>query len=333
MLSIIIVNYKSVQHILNCLQSASRYPGFLSYEWIVVDNEVDGNCMELIKQAFPSVKYFRMGYNAGFARANNAGMRKASGDVFLLLNPDVLFSSDVLPGCLQRFNESSYAACSVQLRFADGTPQITGNYFIKGALNLLLPLPYIGALVKKAGQFFGVKKTNVEEAKSLEVVDWINGAFLMVKKEVVQQAGMLDEDFFLYAEEIEWCSRLRKTGELCVYGDLDIVHLQGETINAATGNLEKGYYNLYDKKGLQLIVSNLLRVRKQWGLLWYLFHLAAYSFAALLYLFIFPIQNLISGKLVLHNADKASGFFTNMIKTWRLFPKMVRLTPYFYKMI
>ena len=82
MLSIIIVNYKSVQHILNCLESASRYPGFLSYEWIVVDNEVDGRCEELINQAFPAVKYYSMGYNAGFARANNEGMRKASGDFF-----------------------------------------------------------------------------------------------------------------------------------------------------------------------------------------------------------------------------------------------------------
>ena len=126
MLSVIIVNYKSVHHILNCLESASRYPDFTSYEWIVVDNEVDGDCIERIHESFPFVKCHRMGYNAGFARANNAGMRIASGDVFLLLNPDTLFSSAVLSECLQRFTGSSFSACSVQLRFEDGKPQITG---------------------------------------------------------------------------------------------------------------------------------------------------------------------------------------------------------------
>ncbi len=85
-----------------------------------------------------------MGYNAGFARANNAGIKQATGDVVLLLNPDTIIIDDCIYKCLQRFNNDDAVASSVQLVNADGSPQITGNYFMKGGLNHLLPLPYIG---------------------------------------------------------------------------------------------------------------------------------------------------------------------------------------------
>jgi hypothetical protein len=121
-----------------------------------------------------------------------------------------------------------------------------------------------------------VKKTNVPEAKERVEVDWINGAFLMVKKKDIEKAGLLDEDFFLYAEEIEWCSRLRKYGPLCVYGDLHVIHLEGGTANEAFDSSGKGYYNLYDRKGRQILLSNFVRIRKQFGIAWFLFHLCFY---------------------------------------------------------
>ena len=62
-------------------------------------------------------------------------------------------------------------------------------------------------------------------------MDWISGDFLIVKKKIIESSGLMDEDFFLYAEEVEWCSRIRKFGKLCIFGDLGIIHLQGETIN------------------------------------------------------------------------------------------------------
>src|SRR5690606_12014690 len=109
-------------------------------------------------------------------------------------------------------------------------------------------------------------------------------AFLMVKKSSVDTAGMMDEDFFLHGEEVEWCSRLQRTGKLCLFGDLNIIHLEGATINKDQGIEEKGYYNLYDKKGLQLMVSNHLRVRKQYGVGWFLFLLMNYTWGFLFYL-------------------------------------------------
>src|SRR4051794_11903384 len=250
-----------------------QFSSALHFEWIIADNQSNDSSKEQITSKFPFVKWIQMNYNAGFARANNEGIRQSKGEVVLLLNPDTIILNDSINQCYQRFIQSSYVACSVQLFNADKTAQITGNFFMKGGLNHLLPLPYLGSLLRRIAFSVRVKKTNLAKASSEEKVDWINGAFLMVKKSAIEKAGMLDEDFFLYSEEIEWCSRLTKAGELCVYGDLKIIHLQGETINSATNTSDKGYFNLYDKKGLQLMVSNHVRIRKQFGIAWFLIHL------------------------------------------------------------
>ena len=214
-----------------------------------------------------------MNYNAGFAKANNKGIESSNGDVVLLLNPDILVEDDAISKCFLQFTSSNFVACGVQLLNLDKTPQISGSYFMKGGLNHLLPLPVLGKFLKWLGSQMKVEKPSIMEAKGLMEVDWINGAFLMVKKEIIKKAGLLDEDFFLYAEEIEWCSRLKKQGRLCIYGDLNIIHLQGEAANQAFDSEGKGYYNLFDKKGRQIMLSNFVRIRKQFGILWFLVHL------------------------------------------------------------
>jgi GT2 family glycosyltransferase len=217
-----------------------------------------------------------MDYNAGFARANNEGIRQSRGNIVLLLNSDTLVEEGAIDGCYRLFADSDYVACGVQLLNSDRSPQISGNFFMKGGLNYLLPLPYMGAWVKKMGNLFKVDKPNVPNADSLVEVDWINGAYLMVKKAAVEKAGLMDEDFFLYAEEVEWCGRLRRLGKLCIYGQFHVVHLQGASANATFGSEGAGYYNLFDRKGLQIMLSNFVRIRKQFGVFWFLLQLAFY---------------------------------------------------------
>ncbi len=310
-----------------------QFPSAKNFEWIVVDNQSNDGSKKQIISKFPFVKWIEMKYNAGFARANNEGIRQSMGEVVLLLNPDTIILNDAINQCYERFIQSSYIACSVQLLNPDKTPQITGNFFMKGGLNHLLPLPYLGALLRKIAFAIKVKKTNVAKAASEEKVDWINGAFLMVKKSAIEKAGMLDEDFFLYSEEIEWCSRLRKTGELCVYGDLETIHLQGETINSVTKTSDKGYLNLFDKKGLQLIVSNHLRIRKQFGVTWFLFHLFMHTIEIPIFSFCSIIDNLLHAKNPFANLAMVEGFTGNVIKLWSLTPKIISNKPYFYKML
>ena len=155
----------------------------------------------------------------------------------------------------------------------------------------------------------------------------------MVKKLAIEKAGMLDEDFFLYSEEIEWCSRLKKTGELCVYGDLETIHLQGETVNNAMNTSGKGYFNLCDKKGLQLMVSNHVRIRKQFGIGWFLFHLLMHTIEIPIFSFCSIIDNLIHKKNPFANLPMVEGFTNNVMKLWALSPKIISNKPYFYKML
>jgi glycosyltransferase involved in cell wall biosynthesis len=310
-----------------------QFSSALNFEWIIVDNQSNDTSKEQIISKFPFVRWIEMNYNAGFARANNEGIRQSKGEVVVLLNPDTIILDDAINKCYQKFIQSPYVACSVQLLNADKTPQITGNFFMKGGLNHLLPLPYMGALLRKIAFAAKVKKTNIAEAAAEEKVDWINGAFLMVKKSAIEKAGMFDEDFFLYSEEIEWCSRLRKTGELCVYGDIATIHLQGETINRATSTGDKGYFNLFDKKGLQLMVSNHVRIRKQFGIGWFLFHLFMHTVEIPIFSFCSIIDNLIHAKNPFANMSMVEGFTNNVMKLWALSPKIISNKSYFYKML
>jgi hypothetical protein len=275
-LSVIIVNYKTPGLVLDCLRTLYAETGGIDFEVIVVDNASGDDSASLIQQAYPSVRWIQMSYNSGFARANNEGIRQSGGGTVLLLNSDTLVEAEAVKETCRLLAASPYIACGVQLLNADGTPQISGNYFMKGGLNYLLPLPYLGHWIKRAGEMFKVAKPNVPEATALVEVDWINGAYLMVKKEAIDRAGLMDEDFFLYAEEVEWCGRLRKTGKLCIYGQYHVIHLQGASANETFGSEGKGYYNLYDRKGLQIMLSNFVRIRKQFGVGWFLVQLICY---------------------------------------------------------
>ncbi len=102
-----------------------------------------------------------MNYNSGFARANNEGIRNANGESILLLNPDTIIEDNAIEKCYYAFNESNYVACGVQLLNVDRTPQISGNYAMKGGLNYLLPLPFTGNILKFFASIFNVKKPNV----------------------------------------------------------------------------------------------------------------------------------------------------------------------------
>jgi GT2 family glycosyltransferase len=332
-LSIIIVNYHAENYIANCLKSALQFTSSQTFEWIIVDNSSSEDAKNYITNAFPFIKWVDMHYNAGFARANNAGIKAATTDAVLLLNPDTIIIDDCINKCIQQFEKDKAVACSVQLLNADHTPQITGNFFMKGGLNQLLPLPYLGDFLRKIAFAFNAKKTNVLSASPRQEVDWINGAFFMVKKAAIEKAGLMDEDFFLYAEESEWCSRLIKFGDLVVYGDLHILHLQGEIINAKTNSVDKGYFNIYDKKGLQLIVSNNLRIRKQYGVVWYLFNLLVYIIEVPVFFLFSFFDNFFHLKNPFNDWQRIKNFSKNVLALIMLTPKIIKNENHFYKMI
>jgi len=282
-LSIIIVNYKSSHFIKDCLQSAIAFESYKDFEWIIVDNDSKDQSKEILLNEFPFLQWHDMGYNAGFARANNAGIKLAKGESILLLNPDTIILNDAINICLQEFSKSVNVACGVQMLNPDLSPQISGNHFMKGGLN--------------------------------------------------QKSGLMDEDFFLYAEEVEWCSRINKIGDLCIYGNIHIIHILGEVITSNSNSSDKSYTNLFDKKGLQFILSNHLRIRKQYGIGWFLFQLLNYTFAVPLFLVLSFIDNMLKFRNPFKEFKNITGLAKNVLIVWLYAPRIIQNKPHFYKVL
>jgi GT2 family glycosyltransferase len=231
-----------------------------------------------------------MGYNAGFARACNKGIEASKGDTVLLLNPDTYFTDNSLVACYNNLMTSNAIASGVQLYTPEGLPQYSASHFIRGGLNYLLKIPIWGSILKKLASIANVAKPSLDKAVGTMQVGWISGAFLMAKKEAIDKAGMLDDSFFLYGDEVEWCYRLGKIGTLELYGNLSVVHLEGVNISNASGSEVNDYNYLYDKKGLQLMVSNHLLVRKVYGIHWCLFHYFNFMWGAIICLIANPFN-------------------------------------------
>lgn len=331
-LSIIIVNYNTPQLMIDCLESIFKFPSSIHFETIIVDNNSSDDSRSIIENQFPQVRWIQMNYNAGFARANNEGIRQSFGSVILLLNSDTIVLDNAIEICYKKFLASPYAACGVQLLNHDLTPQTSGFYAVKGGLNFLLQLPYVGALITFIGNSLRMNKPNVPVATGTVEVDWINGAFLMVKRRSIETAGSLDEDFFLYAEETEWCSRLKKTGNLCIYGDIHILHLQAGTSVQTFQSKDKNYKNIFDKKGLQIMVSTFVRIRKEFGVAWFLF---------ILFFFVLEVPAFLIGiffsflfaKKESYSLSDFFGYVKNVGRTIKLSPAIISNKPYFYKVL
>lgn len=318
---------------MDCINSIVQETRSDTYEIIVVDNDSKDRAKEIITAAYPEVVWLQMDYNAGFARANNAGMRIAKGDYFLILNADTIILDKAIDksiGLLK--NNPDAAGCGIQLLNTDGSTQISGAHFIKGGLNTLLPLPYLGRLIRYLGYKFKSTVPSVQDVKQDLAVDWIVGAYMLIKASVVKKSGMFDEDFFMYAEEIEWCARLRKQGKLILFADPKIIHIGGGTSGDYynTEESENGK-NLWNKKGRQIIVSNMVRIRKQFGPGWFLIIIGTYIFEIPVFTFCLLIEKIINGSKAKFKWQNVKDYIANIAVLLKYFFKILLNKTYFYK--
>ena len=332
-LSIIIVNYKSSHHVLKCLHSIEECKMKINYEIIVVDNASGDDSKELILSAFNQIIWVQGEYNAGFARANNRGIRVSKGRNILLLNADTIIKNDAIEQTVSMFDkEDRCSACGVQLLNPDGSKQFSGAKFVTGGINNFLALPYLGQLIRYLGFKSGMKQHNIVDIKKDIDVDWIVGAFIMTRRSTLDRAGLLDEDFFIYAEEIEWCSRLRKYGPMKLYHKPEVVHIGGGTSSSFYNKKSnENFGNLHDQKGKQILLSQWLRIRKQYGLLWYLFHVFVYYTEILTFGILLAIDKLIKGKNSTHHYSEWIGYTKNIIKLGKYIPMIAIHKHQFYK--
>jgi GT2 family glycosyltransferase len=221
--SILFVNYNTISLLIDAIDSVYDKTTGLDFEIIVVDNASTDNSKELLWNKYQDkVIYLALPKNIGFGRANNEGMKVAKGRNVFLLNPDTILKNNAIK-ILSDFLDSNYKAgvAGANLFNEDGSPQPSYS----------LTFPSIGFALSNLTHalFFYDRETfNTTDIpkRTLRVV----GAALMVKKEVVDVAGAFNPEFFMYAEEDEWCYRIRKAGyHIYNVPHAEITHLDGKS--------------------------------------------------------------------------------------------------------
>lgn len=222
-LSIIIVNWNTREALRNCLASVFDCTRSLALEVIIVDNASADGSVEMLKRDFPQVRVIANASNAGFAKACNQGMRAATGCLLLLLNSDTYVRDDVIARTAAYIlSRPEIAMAGCRLCYPDGTVQHSAYRSLSIWRSLFEDL-WLYKLVPRAKRdeilLGGYWKSDRETE-----VDWLAGAFLMLRREVFEAVGGFSEDFFMYGEDSEWCMRIRRTGRKIFYNPLGIVY-------------------------------------------------------------------------------------------------------------
>jgi len=243
-LSIVIVNY-NVEHFLEqCLFSVEKAIDFSETEVWVVDNaSVDGSVAMLHKR-FPRVKLIESKKNLGFAKANNLAIRKSSGDYILLLNPDTVVEEDTFKICID-FMDSHPDAGGLGVKMLDGN----GHYLPESKRGLPTPgvafnkISGLSTLFPKSAFFARYYLGHLPNDKTHEI-EILSGAFMFMRKSVLDTVGLLDEDFFMYGEDIDLSYRILKNGSKNYYcPDTRIIHYKGESTKKGSINYVMVFYN------------------------------------------------------------------------------------------
>lgn len=227
-LSIIIVTWNSRACLVDCLRSIEAAGS--EYSILVVDNHSSDGTVEELQQEFPDVSVIANRSNLGFAAANNQGLRAAESRYTMLLNPDTIVHPGAL-GAMVRFMDEHPAvwAAGPAMFNRDGSRQQTGVRFPDN-WNILCEALFLDRVFPQS-RVFGRHKELFEEMSGPRAVDYVQGACLIVRREVFEKLGGLDETFFMYFEETDWCYRMKKQGgEVYLVPGAEVTHLGGGDI-------------------------------------------------------------------------------------------------------
>ncbi len=226
-ISVVIVSWNTKLYLEQCLESLAAAPPRRSMEIIVVDNaSIDGS-PEMIEARFPGIKLIRSGENLGFAKANNLAIRQCQGRYISLVNPDV----KVLPGCLDAladFLDQNPTVGNVGPRILnpDRTLQSSCRQY-PTLWNNFCSAAGLATAFKKSRVFAGEHMLFFPHDRTAPV-DVLVGCFWMLRREALEAAGLLDEGFFVYGEDVDWCRRCRKAGwQVVFFPGAEAIHARG----------------------------------------------------------------------------------------------------------
>jgi hypothetical protein len=229
-LSVIIVNYNVRQFLENSLTSIGRALEGIEGEVFVVDNASDDGSADMVRAKFPSVHLVENSKNLGFARANNMALRVARGEFILLINPDTVVQEDTFRVMLRFFAEAPDAGIAgCRILNPDGSFQLPCRRSFPTPWVAFTKIFGLAALFPKSKLFGRYNLTYLSEEETYPV-DAVSGSFMMVSREAYAKVGGLDESFFMYGEDLDWCYRIGAAGFRVYYvHTTKIIHFKGES--------------------------------------------------------------------------------------------------------
>jgi len=251
-ISIIIVNYNVREFLYQCIRSIQKSLADIFHEVIVIDNaSVDGS-VEMVRREFPEVIMYANQTNFGFAAANNIGLKQARGEFLVLINPDTIVREDtfrILLDFMRSRPDAGAATCKIIN--PDGSFSVDSRHSIPTPVTALWKLLGLNRLFPRS-KIFGRYNMTYLDPEETNIVDAISGSFMMIRRAAYESTGQLDEDYFMYCEDIDYCYRINKLHWKIYYvPETSIIHYKGESTKKDNIdyviNFNKSLYLFYKK--------------------------------------------------------------------------------------
>ena len=229
LLSVIIVNYNVKYYLRQCLHSLAKALEGIESEVIVVDNHSDDGSVEYLKPIFANVRFLHCGHNMGFSRANNIGIKQCCGEYVLMVNPDTIVGEGVIVNALNFMRTHAEAgALGVKMLKSDGSNAMESRRGLPTPMTAFYKMSGLCARFPKHHKLahYYMSYLSWDEPHIIEV---ISGAFFMIRRKAYNSVGGLDEDYFMFGEDIDMSCRLLENGWKNWYLPLCILHYKGES--------------------------------------------------------------------------------------------------------
>ena len=278
-LSVAIPSWNTREFLDQCLRSVYETAKGFSFEVIVVDNASSDGSPEMVASKYPHVKLVRNRTNLGFAAACNIGFKHSTGRYFLILNSDTIVLPNAFAYLIQFMDEHPEAgAAGCRLLNRDGTLQRSCSKF-PSVLTELFDALYLSKLFPNS-RIFGGYSMYYWDFDQIREVDFAGGSCLIVRRETIEEVGLLDEGFFMYTEEADWCYRMWQHGwKVYYYPYAQVIHLGGESSRQFGKDIL-----------LHLYASRNRFIRKHHGVVAAVLHRTVVMVGALCRLLVFSIQ-------------------------------------------